>query len=158
MAILQSWAVMNHALLWTMLQKWGSVPMGAWPHWVLCKWEGAWHPEGNLGVIKANLDRSSKGALTRICQSSRASPHRESLGSWHNGSLKGARWPPSSTFLTGALLPWGVGIHAVHVAVQVLGAPALDRVTNPAFSLAGRVLEGVPELEQLTQIGWDCWP
>ena len=40
------------------------------------------------------------------------------------------------------------------MAVQALGVPALDRVTNPAFSLAGRVLKGVPGLEQLAQIGW----
>ena len=70
----------------------------------------------------------------------------------------GAGQQPSSTLLTGALLPWGVGIRVARVAVQALGVPALDRVTNPAFSLAGRVLKGVPGLEQLTQIGWVGWP
>ena len=42
------------------------------------------------------------------------------------------------------------------MAVQVLGALALEKVANPVFSLAGRDLEGVPGLGQLALAGKGC--
>ena len=123
---------------------------------MLSEWKGAWHPECDLGILEADLGRSTRWAPACICQSTRALPPRESLCSWQGCNLEGAMWPPSSTLLTGGLLPWGVGIHAWHVAVQALGAPTLEKVANPVFSLAGRDLEGVPGLGQLALVGKGC--
>ena len=97
------------------------------PHEVQCDWEGTWSPGSNLGVrIEASLGRSSGWTLFWGYQSPRARlPWKD----------------PSSTPFAGALLPHMVGMCAGHMAVQVLGVPALDRATNPVSFLAGRDLE-----------------
>ena len=109
---------------------------------VQCDWEGAWSPGSNLGVqIEASPGRSSGWTLLRGCQSSRARLPWEG---------------PSSTRLAGALLPRMVGIHAGHVAVQALGVPALGKAADPVSFLAGRDLEWLSELWQLSWIWIGC--
>ena len=102
---------------------------------------GEWHCLPGYSIFLITLGRTSGWALLQGCQSSRATLPWEG---------------PSSTRLAGALLPHMVGICAGHMAVQVLRAPALDKADNPVSFLAGRDLEWLSELWQLSWIWIGC--